>query len=244
MANSETKTSSFLKPVDKQSLVKVVVNRIKEGLINKEIKAGDFLPSEKQLAERLGVGKTVVREAIKMLQAFGVVEVRQGARTVIRKAMSEDSTTILIFQMLTEQQHSKYLEELRTILEPVFTILSSKKATQDDLKRIEETLIQLETAINAKKQTVEDDIRFHLELFKATHNPFVITIGETLLQLSRHSISYSVKKRPELALVMHRKIFKAVKNQDEREIHDAVVESFEGWRLSLQEEAEDEIAKA
>lgn len=244
MGDRDKQIFSFSTPVDKQSLVKTVVNRIKEALINRELRAGDVLPSENQLAEQLGVGKSVVREAIKMLQGFGVLEVRQGARTVIRKAMSEDSATILIFQMLTEQQHSKYLVELRTLLEPVFTLLASKKATPEDLSRIEETLIQLETAITEKRQEVEDDIQFHLELFKATHNPFVVTIGETLLQLSRHSITYSVKKRPELALVMHRKIFEAVKSQNEHKINTAVVESFKGWQISLKEEAEDEIAKA
>jgi len=242
MSDSEKQIFSFSKPVDKQSLVRTVVNRIKEALINRELKPGDVLPSENQLAEQLGVGKSVVREAIKMLQAFGVVEVRQGARTVIRKAMREDSATILLFQMLTEQQHSKYLVELRTLLEPSFTLLASQKATPEDLDRMEETLGQLETAIREKRQKVEDDIQFHLEVFKATHNPFVITIGETLLQLSRHSITYSVKKRPELALVMHRQIFEAVKSRDEEKINAAVVESFKGWQISLKEEAEDEIA--
>jgi GntR family transcriptional repressor for pyruvate dehydrogenase complex len=244
MSDEDKQIFSFSKPVDKQSLVKTVVNRIKEALINRELKAGDALPSENQLAAQLGVGKSVVREAIKMLEAFGVVEVRQGARTVIKKAMSEDSAMILIFQMLTEQQHSRYLVELRTLLEPSFTLLASRKATQEDMDKIEKTLIQLETAIREQRQTVEDDIQFHLEMFKATHNPFVVTIGETLLQLSRPSITYSVKKRAKLALVMHRKIFEAVKSRNEHKINAAVVESFKGWQISLKEEAEDEIAKA
>ena len=69
----EQKKSDWLTPVPKQSLSKMVVEKIKEGLISGELKPGDFLPSEAELSERFGVGKSSIREAVKMLEALGVV---------------------------------------------------------------------------------------------------------------------------------------------------------------------------
>ncbi len=74
----EQKKSDWLTPVPKQSLSKMVVEKIKEGLISGELKPGDFLPSEAELSERFGVGKSSIREAVKMLEALGVVEICKG----------------------------------------------------------------------------------------------------------------------------------------------------------------------
>ena len=68
----------WLTPVPKQSLSKMVVEKIKEGVVSGAIAPGDFLPSEAELSERFGVGKSSVREAIKMLEALGVVEICKG----------------------------------------------------------------------------------------------------------------------------------------------------------------------
>src|SRR5210317_1383675 len=89
-------------PVKQGSVVNLVMNRIKEALINKELKPGDYLPTENELMEKLGVSKTSIREAIKMLQALGVVEMKRGQGTRIRDNSSGDMIDPLIFQLILQ----------------------------------------------------------------------------------------------------------------------------------------------
>jgi GntR family transcriptional repressor for pyruvate dehydrogenase complex len=83
--------NSLIATVKKDSVVLMVIERIKEALIHRELKPGDYLPSETELTKNLGVGKSSVREAIKMLQAMGVLEVRRGQGTMIRKHLNDIS---------------------------------------------------------------------------------------------------------------------------------------------------------
>src|SRR5512135_1012484 len=81
-----TKASGVLsRPLEKGSVVRLVLERIREAMLNRELRRGDYMPSETELTRSLGVGKTSVREAIKMLEAMGIVEVRQGHGTIIRE---------------------------------------------------------------------------------------------------------------------------------------------------------------
>ena len=75
---------TWLMPVSKKTLSRVVTDKITEALANGQLKPGDYLPSEGQLAENLNVGKSSVREATKMLEAVGVVEIIKGRGCRIR----------------------------------------------------------------------------------------------------------------------------------------------------------------
>ena len=92
----------IFKPVRNKSLSKMVMESIKEVLIQKTLKPGDRLPTETELCESLGVGKSSVREAIKMLEVLGVVETRQGEGTYIAKKIAETSVNPLVYQLLID----------------------------------------------------------------------------------------------------------------------------------------------
>lgn len=90
----------WMTPVPRQSLSKMVVEKIKEGLISGEIVPGEYLPSENELTERLGVGKSSIREAIKMLEAMGVVETCKGNGSRVRTSVDSDIMNPLVFQIV------------------------------------------------------------------------------------------------------------------------------------------------
>jgi GntR family transcriptional repressor for pyruvate dehydrogenase complex len=92
--NSLSKNTILNTPLKKKSVVMLVIDRIKLALINGELKPGDFIPSESELTQNLGVGKSSVREATKMLQAMGVLEVKRGQGTIIRKSHDEDALNL------------------------------------------------------------------------------------------------------------------------------------------------------
>ena len=233
MADKQKSANSLTTPVPRGSLVNFVVERIKEALLNGEIKPGEYLPPEAELAKNLNVGKSSVREALKMLQGLGVVEVRRGQGNLICKKPGEESVNPLIFQLLIEERSIQDLIDLRMIFEPGITVMAMKRATDEEINSIRNTVDRLEKSINKGEPMAEDDLAFHFAILKATHNPFLIRIGDTILQLFKSSISTSMRTIPEIALRDHRRILEAFIQKDEENLVAAVIASFEGWKKSL-----------
>ena len=234
MENNKKPSNALTTPAPRGSLVSFVVNRIEEALINNELKPGDFLPPEAELSKNLNVGKTSVREALKMLQAMGVVKVNRGKASQIRKRPGKDSINPLIFKLIMEERDVQDIIDLRMMFEPAFTVMAMKRATDEEIEAIRKTVESFEETINLGAQKAEDDLAFHLTILKATHNPFVIRIGETILQLFKSSISISMNTIPEIALRDHKKILEAFLKKDENKLGEEVIASFEGWRQSLE----------
>jgi len=231
--NNKKYVNPLTSPLNKVSVVFLVVERIKEALINKELKPGDYLPSGAELSKNLGVGNSSIREAIKMLQALGVLEVIRGRGTIIRKHPREDIINPLIFQLIMEEADTKDILDFRIMFEPGSTIMAMRRATEKDIEKIKKTVENFETAIKNGTQKADDDIAFHSAILQGTYNPFVIKIGETILQLYKASISKSMKNIPEIALKDHKRIFKAFCEKDEKKLKDTVLKSFDGWKKSL-----------
>lgn len=226
-------SKSLSEPVKTGSVSRLVLDKIKEALINKELVPGDFLPSETELAKNLGVGKSSVREAVKMLEAMGVVEVKRGNGTVICNHTDKNSVNSLIFQLILENGTEKDILELRMMFESSFTIMAMNNADQDDIKEIEQTIETFERNIKSGTQKVEDDLNFHYAILQSTHNPFVIIIGDTILQLFKASIYKSVQQMPLVALDDHKKIFSAFCLKDEKKVIEAISESLNVWKSNL-----------
>lgn len=217
----------------KDSVVAFVLDRIKAAITRGELKPGDLLPSESEMSASLGVGKTSIREAVKMLQAVGAVDIRQGHGTVIRTEPGPDLLTPLVFQLLLKDGTPAELLEFRQLLEPSYTLLAQRKATESDIEHLERTVKQLENNIAAGTQTVEDDLSFHRVILEATGNPYMITIGNTILELFRSSIEKSIQDIPRVAATDHRAIFEAFRSRDPERLRLAIQQSYEGWSRSL-----------
>ena len=224
---------ALTKRIKTGSVVKMVLKRIEEAVINKELKPGDYLPPETELAENLGVSKSSVREAIKMLEAMGIVEVRQGDGTFIKQKPDANGINTLVFTLLLQQGTSMEIFELREMFEPAYTLMAMKKATSEDIERIKDTITRLEESVKQNKQSADDDLAFHYAILETTRNPYVIKIGSTILNLFKASIGMSMKRIPQIAIEDHKKIFKALCEKDEQALLKAVNDSFEGWKSSL-----------
>ena len=221
------------KRIKKPAIANTVMQRIYDALLQGEIKPGDLLPSEAELSEQLCVGKSSVREAIKMLNAIGVVESVQGEGTFVRTSVDEAAVNPLTYQMVLMQSTDEQIFELRCCIEPAYTILAMRKATPEDLEKIRETVDNLERKIQTNAQTAEDDLAFHAAILDATHNSYMIRIGKTVLQLFEASIQKSMYNIPEQALIDHRQILEAFEKKDEKALYDAVIQSFVGWDQML-----------
>jgi GntR family transcriptional repressor for pyruvate dehydrogenase complex len=173
---------------------------------------------------------------------MGIVEVKRGQRTRIRENLEGEIINPLIFQFIVEQATTQDLIEFRLMIDQAFTIIAMKKATDDDIERIRQTLDRFERIIEQGHPKMEDDMAFHYMILACTHNPFVIQTGKAILQLFRSLMGESVKEHPYAVLEDHRRIFKAFCQKDEQAVKDAImhVKGVERWRAILERDSEDE----
>lgn len=240
MSHRRHETASLATPLKKASVVVQVIDRIKRALLNGEVSPGDFLPSETELTRSLGVGKSSVREAVKMLQAMGIVEVRQGQGTMIREIPGNDYLDSMAFHLLLTRRLPQDVLDLRLMFEPAYTVMAMRRATDEDVGHIGAAVERLERAIRRGTQRAEDDLAFHQAILDATHNPLVVRIGETLMQLYEASIGTSMKLIPDIALADHKAIYEAFRAKDESGVRAAIARSSERWKTCLEYAAPEE----
>ncbi len=139
------------------------------------IPAGAVLPPEHDLEIRLGVGRGVVREAIKTLSGKGLVSVRprHGTRVLPRSDWSlldRDVLNWLVGQDKLDRELLLAIQEVRSIIEPAAAALAATRATKDDRQRINAALVAMQASDNQSAATAADKA-FHLAILDATHNP-------------------------------------------------------------------------
>lgn len=218
-------TSLLDKPYVKSSLSKFVIDRIVDSLMEGKLKVGEQLPSETELSKGLGVGKSSVREAIKMLQAMGVVEVRQGEGSFISNKVLSDNTNFLLFQLVFEQSDFMDFLEIRKIFEKGSAELIINNANEKDLINIKEVLDRFHGSL-----TAENDAAFHIAVLKATHNKYIVRFGKTIYKM----FVGATKKRQEglnskLLYYQHDEIYDAIKNRNTEELLDTFSKIHQMW---------------
>ena len=165
--------NSLNTPVNKEPVVTRVINRIKKALMEGDLLPGDYLPTETDLTKSLGVSKTSIREAIKMLQAIGIVDVRRGDGTKISEKLNGNVLDPMIFRLIIESDQVKDLFDFRVMFEPSYTLMAMERATPDDITAIKKSVDQFEKAIRLGQQTLEDDTAFHKAMLKGKRHSCV-----------------------------------------------------------------------
>ena len=107
---------SYLKKLNSESVVQQVINCLTDAIIHKELRPGDKIPTEMELAQTLGVGRNSIREAIKILVYLGVLEIRRAEGTFVCEGWSESMIDPLIYGIILDKSDSyDNLMELREI---------------------------------------------------------------------------------------------------------------------------------
>lgn len=233
LASRATPSGTFGSSIERRSVAMQLLERIKSALICGELKPGDYLPSESELTQGLGIGKSSVREAIKMLQAIGIVEVRRGQGTVIRREPGDPIVDPMAFGMILARGMTRDVLEFRRMFEPAYTQQAMHAATAVDHVQIRQAIDDMEIAIASGEQTAHHDVAFHRAILHATHNPMTIRVGETLLQLIEAALETSMQTLPEVALKDHKAIYQAFHAGNVQGVFAAIETSSKSWETSL-----------
>ena len=223
---------------EKKSLSRQVVDSIEKMIMERKLGPGDVLPTEIQISEELQVSKSSVREAIKMLEALGVVEIRRGLCTVISENPEQGYLNVMLSHFYLNSGNEEELQSFRCIIESAYTVYAIRQATDEDLAAVREKLESFREKLQAGTLEAEDDIAFHGQVLQATHNSFMIGLGNALNEVFRRTIGISIQNSPEIALRDHENIYEALINRDPAAAERAIGISAKQWAASfnLQEE--------
>lgn len=201
---------------NQESLVNEIIIQLSQAILEGDFKPGDKLLSEAQLCEKLGVGRNSLREAIKMLNAIGVLETKRGQGTFLAKEISHDVFNPLIFKLILEPKCAKDIYELRVLLETMVILMAIKKATAEDITEVKTIVLKTKELLENGHDNIESFVELDMQFVaKATHNHLVETILATVITifepfikkvlLSESGISLSIKNHTNLIQIIEQK---------------------------------------
>ncbi|HZY41496.1 MAG TPA: FadR/GntR family transcriptional regulator [Anaerolineae bacterium] len=189
--------SPFRTVGSKGRLVDRVVNDLQRLIVDGDLELGMKLPPERELAEQLGVSRTVVREAVHILVTRGLLATTHGVGTMVQE-MTHDHVSDSLSRLLRSRCVSlDKLREVRSILEVEMARLAALQATADDTARLQRILIEMDAAKDDAAAFVKGDAEFHTALAETTHNPlFVVLLGS--IRDLMYEVRFSVSRYPDL----------------------------------------------
>jgi GntR family transcriptional repressor for pyruvate dehydrogenase complex len=204
-------------PIQPERLYERIVSQIEERIVSGELKPGDQLPPENELAKQFTVSRTAVREAIKALREKRLVEVRPGKGTFIMNgspgAMRHSLGLLMKFGAPNGSGH---LVEVREILEPEIAARAAVRTTDENIAAMQEAVDVMDTALDDAQRFVEADLDFHLALAEATQNPLIPLLMDSIIDLLREERERTglVEGGLERGQLHHKRILQAIVQHD------------------------------
>ncbi|WP_010531927.1 FadR/GntR family transcriptional regulator [Lentibacillus jeotgali] len=202
-----------------------IVNMIKDNLLNGKLKPGDKLPTEKELMEQIGVSRTPVREAIKILEAIGVIQIKRGEGMFITNNLSHFTLNPLIFSLI---MHRNNMEELIKFRQHFEVLLMNMIITKEDrdisyIEKVYQSQVERMKPELSPEELAEIDLEFHYAVLEATNNPFVIEIGKTIYEIIKPKmIHFKNSKNIKRTLTTHKFYLDLIKGNLEFNSSDIV----------------------
>ena len=212
-----------------------VADAILKTILSKGLTSGDRLPSEREMGDQFGVSRTVIREAVRVLTAKGIIETRAGSglrvAAVDAAAVSE---TMSLFLRGREALDYRKVHEIRATLEVQMAGAAAERATNADLARLEVACERFEREISDIDRAALADIDFHREIAACTHNELYVvlldSIGPALLDIRRDALAAGAAAD---TIDQHRRILDQIVAHDRDSARQAMHEHLQaieaGW---------------
>jgi GntR family transcriptional regulator, transcriptional repressor for pyruvate dehydrogenase complex len=221
-------------------LYEQIVQQIEESIVKGDLKPGDQLPAERDLAQRFGVSRTAVREAVKALREKGLVEAYSGRGTFITDGTSQAVRHSLdLMVKIGQTEGSNHLAEVRAILEPEIAALAAVRIQEPELATMREAVSVMDRAGQDPEAYIEADLDFHLALAEGAANPLILSLLDSIVGLLREQRLriFRVPGGPERGQVHHKRILEAVERHDAQKARETM-------RAHLSQVSEDSQAPA
>ncbi len=208
-------------PVRTRRSFEEAVQQIADAIRAGDLALGERLPSERVLAEQMGISRPTLREAVRVLREAGVLASREGAVTVIAERIP---LGILEERSLLRMGEVAQVLEARRLLEPRVAQLAGLYATDEDLDQLA-TLVSRQREAGGDRERVRIlDTRFHLAIARATRNQVVVELTRTLLRHVEIARDMALRTpiEPERVLELHLRTLEAIRSGDPAAIEAAM----------------------
>jgi DNA-binding FadR family transcriptional regulator len=172
-----------IRPIKNKRTTEIILDQIKTLIINGQLRPGDRLLTENELAERFQVSRTSVREALAALSLTGILEIHQGGGIYVKASPSNAVIEPLSFILLLEQGKLQNILEVRKALEVEAAGLAAERRDEEDLFALKELIEQMEADLPEARRSEELDLKFHLALATASKNPLLDRLMNTVQEI-------------------------------------------------------------
>lgn len=204
--------------ISRASLPAQVAERIQRLVESDALKTGDKLPAERDLAERLGVSRPVIREALQMLSERGLVKIKPGCGTYVQEPSATDAAEYLelYFKLRHCPGSLRDFFEMRELLEVATAGLAAERATEADLRTLEKSLRAMRGHDGSMHDYVSADLAFHLALAQAAHNDYLLMLLSPLANIWAEVISLSTQTPDAIqtGIAFHEELYTLILQRD------------------------------
>ena len=198
-------------PIQSARVFEQVAMQIETRILQGELRSGDRLPTERELAEQFHVSRTAVREAMNILAQKGLVDMRPGRGTIVIDGAHEamqDSIGLVMRLKLGEVGGSDNLVEVRGILETEIAALAAVRATEKEIAAMREAIATMDENLNNADAFIAADNRFHEALAQATQNALIMIFINSIVNLlsEQRKQVFQVEGGPQRGQIHHKRI--------------------------------------
>lgn len=211
-----------------------IVDQVRQAVISGKLKQGHRLPPEKEMLAQFGVSKHTLREALRVLESTGLVEIRPGAGggAFVCKVGLDTTRDALTDFLHFNDTSLPHLSEVRIIFEPYLARKAAENFTKEDLAGLRKIDEALNTQIRRRKKlsSIDEEVAFHVYLGRSTGNPMMIVILDSVNNMLM-DVKARLKPGPEFSekvVQAHARIIEAIARHDgpgaEMAMRDHVIE--------------------
>jgi len=235
----------LLEPIEQKTTTELIAQRLVTLLSKGVLKPGDRLPPERELAQQLHVGRTTVREALKLLTLCGLLEAKRGDGTYVRQEFTSFLAYQIEWPVLLSVHEVDMIVEVREGLEVKAARLAAERATPGEIEKIAVFRRLLEIEGRDIERETDLDLEFHHAIANASHNELLCRLMLSLQDILRQYVALSnqMTDRLETTVAEHQAVYDAIAARDpiaaERAMMDHLARS-KTWILnSIDQETEE-----
>jgi GntR family transcriptional regulator, transcriptional repressor for pyruvate dehydrogenase complex len=231
------------KPIETKTLPEAVAEQIMAMMADGQLKPGDRLPTEAELAEQFNVGRSTLREGIKSLVMAGLLERRRSAGTFVSASYIDFLSNRLNWSLMLSEQELRHIIEVRYVLEVQTAAFAAERATPAQKKALAQLVEAMGDASLGPDKAIEHDAAFHITIAEAAHNPLLLNLALSIrkllynyLKLGYTRRGYTDQAEIEANVASHRAILEAIQAGKSDQARQAMIRHLENsasWKLAM-----------
>jgi GntR family transcriptional regulator, transcriptional repressor for pyruvate dehydrogenase complex len=231
----------MFEPIERKKVYELVAERLVQEISDRRLNPGDQLPRERYLAETYRVGRSSVREALRMLESKGLIASPGGRRLVVAEYANPLNQSLALLLQMHDGDLGE-LFEIRRILEVESAGLAALRRTEQDLAAMRGALLDMEQGLASADRYVGGDVHFHMTIAAATRNRVATHMMQAIREVLHRALLsiYHIPGSPERSIGQHRGIFDAVAAGRQEQARQRMRQHL----LRVEEEVEEALRRA